>query len=135
MFHDGQSGEPAPVRVVVTNPKVVPAPGGGSGTAALEGIRQGIQRLLASPGLYDIALTSGEIEVPGPGSRRVTFDLTLRKGDGEARGELIARAGPGPPFTLTLDGRAEGETVRLALAGTAWLWRRKRRAGTVAAPR
>jgi hypothetical protein len=110
-------GEAAPVRVIVTHPKVVTGAGGGSGAAILEGLRQGVRRVLTAPGLYDIALTSGELEVPGPGDRRVTFDLTLRKGAGEAHGELVARARQGRPFTLTLDARGEGEHVQLGLAG------------------
>jgi hypothetical protein len=110
-------GEPAPVRIVVTGPTVTAGGGGGAGLAAVEGLRRPLQTLLRSPGLIDLSLTSGAIEVPGAGGDAVTFDLTLRKGAGDARAEVLVRGRQGPAFTIGLDARADGELVRVSVTG------------------
>jgi hypothetical protein len=109
-------GDPAPVRLLVTRPTVAAAGGGATGAAALEGLRQGLATFLASSALVDLALTEGELRVPGLPPAAVTFDGTLHKGPGEARGELLLRDGRSR-FALRLEARSEGDTIRLALAG------------------
>jgi hypothetical protein len=110
-------GEPAPVRVVVTRPTVVVGGGGAVGAAALDGLRQGLSSFLGGPALLDVAVTGGVIEVPESAARNVTFDATLQKGNGGARGELLFRDEAGARFTLGLAARPEDDTVRLELSG------------------
>ena len=62
-------------------------------------------------------MTGGVIEVPESASQDVTFDATLHKGSGDARGELLFRDEAGARFTLGLAARPEGDTVRLELSG------------------
>jgi hypothetical protein len=111
-------GDPAPVKVVVTQPTVVGGGGGGAGAAAVEGLRQGLASFLESAANVDVAFTGGVVETPGAPAEDVTFDMTLRKRQGEARGEVILRRGGAPSrFTLGLVARGEGDTVRLDVAG------------------
>ena len=110
-------GEAAPVRVVVTRPTVVVGGGGAVGAAALDGLRQGLSSFLGGPALLDVAVTGGVIEVPESAVRSVTFDATLQKGNGDARGELLFRDEAGARFTLGLAARPEGDTVRIELSG------------------
>jgi hypothetical protein len=105
-------GDPAPVRVQVTRPTVA-AGGGSAGAAALEGLRQGLATVLANPALLDLTLLDGVIEAPG----RVAFDAVLRKGSGEALGEVVLHDSTRSRFTLRLEARPEGDTIRVALAG------------------
>ena len=55
--------------------------------------------------------------MPGSASEDVTFDATLHKGSGEVRGEVLLRDRARSRFTLGLFARAEGDTIRLDLAG------------------
>jgi hypothetical protein len=110
-------GEAAPVRLLVTRPTVV-APGGGStGGAALEGLRQGLASFIGTAALLDVAIVGGVIQVPGAASEDMTFDATFHKGKGEVRGEVLLRDRARSTFTLGLVARAEGDTIRLDLAG------------------
>jgi hypothetical protein len=111
-------GEAAPVRLLVTGPTVVLTRGGGTaGAAALDGLRQGLAGLLASSALLDVAVTGGAVQAPGSTAEDATFDLTLHKGAGEARGEIMLRGPARSAFTLRLTARSEGDTVRLDLVG------------------
>ena len=110
-------GEAAPVRLLVTRPKIVAGGGGATGAAALEGLRQGLASFIGSAPLVDVAITGGVIQVPGSASEDVTFDATLHKGSGEVRGEVLLRDRARSRFTLGLYARAEGDTIRLDLAG------------------
>lgn len=110
-------GDPAPVRVLVTRPTVVAGGGGAAGAAALEGLRQGLASFLASGALLDIAVSGGVLKTPGATPEDLTFDATLHKGSGDARGEILLRAATRARMTLGLSARADGDTVRLDLAG------------------
>ena len=110
-------GEAAPVRLLVTKPKIVAGGGGATGAVALEGLRQGLAGLIASAALVDVAITGGVIQVPGSTSEDVTFDATLHKASGEVRGEILLRDPARSRFTLGLYARADGDTVRLDVAG------------------
>ncbi len=108
-------GEAAPIRLTVSRPVVELGPGGpAAGLAALETARTGLAGFLRGPMLLDLALTGGTAQ---HGGEVTVFDLTLRKGRGEARGELVARDARGAPLVVTLEGRLEGDTARL-LAST-----------------
>jgi hypothetical protein len=110
-------GEAAPVRILVTQPTIAAGGGGATGAAALEGLRQGLASLLGNAALLDVAISGGVLEVPGPPTEAVTFDATLRKGSGEARGEVGFRNRGQSRFTLALYARTEGDTIRLDLGG------------------
>jgi hypothetical protein len=110
-------GEAAPVRLLVTRPRIVTGNGGATGAAALEGLRQGLASFIGSAPLVDVAITGGVIQVPGSASEDVTFDATLHKGSGEVRGEVLLRDRARSRFTLGLYARADGDTIRLDLAG------------------
>ena len=110
-------GEAAPVRLLVTRPKIVAGGGGATGAAALEGLRQGLASFIGSAPLVDVAITGGVIQAPGSSSEDVTFDATLHKGSGEVRGEVLLRDRARSRFTLGLHARADGDTIRLDLAG------------------
>jgi hypothetical protein len=109
-------GESAPVRLLVTKPTVAVG-GGGAGAAALDGLRQGLASFLEMAAPLDVAVTGGTITSAGAAPEDVTFDLTLRKGDKEARGAIALRNRARDTFTLSLTARSEGSTIRLALAG------------------
>jgi hypothetical protein len=113
---DAARGESAPVRLLVTKPTVALG-GGAAGAGALDGLRQGLASFLGTAALLDVAMTGGVITSPGAASEDVIFDLTLRKAEKEARGEIALRDRARSTFTLTLTARAEGDTVRVALAG------------------
>jgi hypothetical protein len=110
-------GESAPVRLLVTRPTIVGGGGGASGAAALEGLRQGLASFLASAPMLDVAVTGGVVQTAGSTTEDVTFDTTLRKGKGEARGEVVLRGRERSRFTLGLVARADGDTIRLDMAG------------------
>ncbi len=101
----------------MTRPTIAVAGGGAAGAAAVEGLRQGLATFLTSAAILDLGVTGGVLEVPGPTPEGLTFDATLHKGTGEARGEVLLRDRAGARFGLTLDARPEGDTIRLALAG------------------
>lgn len=109
-------GESAPVRLLVTKPTVAVG-GGGTGAAALDGLRQGLANFLETAAPLDVTMTGGVITSAGAAPEDVTFDLTLRKGEKEARGEIAFRNRARDTFTVSLTARAEGSTVRVALAG------------------
>jgi hypothetical protein len=109
-------GEGAPIRLLVTRPTIIAGGGGSAGGAALEGLRQGLASLVATAPVLEVAITGGVI-VTGSASEDTTFDATLHKGSGEVRGELVLRDHTRSRFTLALDARAEGDTIRLSLAG------------------
>lgn len=119
-------GEPAPLRLTVTRPTVdLAAEGAGAGLALLDGAREAVAGFLAGSPLLDVTLTGGVARGPGG---EVAFDLVLSKGRGEARAEVTLRAAWGAPLVLTMDGRLDRETARLALVGrgglaplSAWL--------------
>jgi hypothetical protein len=108
-------GEPAPVRLVVSRPAVeVPeGGGGGAGLAALDGLRQGLERFLAGSTMLDVTLTGGTLRGAGG---ETGFDLTLRKGSRAAVAELVLRPPEGPPLTVGLDARLDGARARLGLS-------------------
>src|SRR6185503_7178352 len=110
-------GDSAPVRLLVTRPTIVGGGGGAGGAAALEGLRQGLASFLGSAAMLDVAVTGGIVQTPGGTTEDVTFDTTIRKGTGELRGEVVLRGRERSRFTLGLVARAEGDTVRLDLAG------------------
>jgi hypothetical protein len=110
-------GEAAPVRILVTRPTVGVGGGGTTGAAALEGLRQGLASLVGNAALLDVAIEGGVLEVPGAAAETATFDATLHKGSGEARGEVVFRNRAPSRFTLGLHARAEGDTIHLNLAG------------------
>jgi hypothetical protein len=110
-------GEAAPVRILVTGPTVAVGGGGATGAAALEGLRQGLASLVGNAALLDVAIGGGMLEGPGATAERVTFDATLHKGSGEARGEVVFRNRAPSRFTLELHARAEGDTIHVSLAG------------------
>jgi hypothetical protein len=109
-------GQAAPVRVVVTRPTVT-APGGASGAGGFDlgAVRQALATALTNPLVLEVALVGGRAR---QGDVAAEFDLVLRKGAGEAKGELVVRQARGAPFALTVDARREGEdAARLALEG------------------
>lgn len=108
-------GDEAPLRLVVTRPTVEASAGGaGAGLAALDGVREGLASFLGASTLLDVSLSGGTVRRDGT---RVEFDLTLRKGRGDAKAELTLRAPRGAPLVIALDGRMDGETARLSLEG------------------
>jgi hypothetical protein len=110
-------GDSAPVRLLVTRPTIVGGGGGASGAAALEGLREGLASFLGSAAMLDVAVTGGIVQTPGGTTEDVTFDTTIRKGTEEVRGEVVLRGRDRSRFTLGLVARAEGDTIRLDLAG------------------
>jgi hypothetical protein len=111
-------GEAAPVRLLVTRPTVgVAGSAGAAGAAGLDALRQGLASFLGSAALLDVTVTGGVIEAAGPASEGVTFDATIQKGSGEARGEVLLRGRAQSRFILGLAARSEGDTVRLDLVG------------------
>jgi hypothetical protein len=110
-------GEAAPVRILVTRPTVTAGGGGAAGAAALEGLRQGLASLLGNAAVLDVAISGGVLEVPGPPAEAVAFDAILRKGRGEARGEVTFRNRSPSRFSVGLHARADGDTIRLDLEG------------------
>jgi hypothetical protein len=114
---DAARGHSAPVRLLVTKPTVTLGGGGAAGAGALEGLRQGLASFLETAVLLDVAMTAGVVASPDAGFEDVTFDLTLRKAEREVSGELALRNRARSTFTVSLTARAEGSTVRLALAG------------------
>jgi hypothetical protein len=110
------TGAAAPVRVVVNRPTVTTG-GGAGGAVDVEGLRQTLASFLGSAAILDLALLDGVIHATGPGGGDVAFDATLHKGSGEVRGDLVLRSPVGSRFALGLGARAEGDTVRLELAG------------------
>ncbi len=113
---DAARGQSAPVRLLVTKPTVTLG-GGAAGAGALDGLRWGLAGFLETAALLDVAMTGGVITSPDAASEDVTFDLTLRKAEREMRGEIALRNRVRSTFTLSVTARAEGSTVRLALAG------------------
>src|SRR5262249_27451626 len=109
-------GQAAPVRVVVNRP-TVDAGGGPGGAVDAEGLRQTLASFLGSAAVLDLALLDGVIKVPESTAGDVTFDATLHKGSGEAQGEVVLHGAQASRFSLGLDARADGDTVRLNLAG------------------
>src|SRR5262245_54206364 len=111
-------GGSAPVKILVTRPKVSAGGGGAAGTAALEGLRQSLAGFLGSAALLDVAVSDGALEAPGDAAERVTFQAVLHKGSGQARGEVVVlQAGTPSRFTLGLNARTDGDTIRVELAG------------------
>jgi hypothetical protein len=110
-------GEAAPVRLLVNKPTILAPSGRAAGIAELEGLRQSLAGLLASAALLDLSVTGGVIEVPGSASEDATFVLALRKGHGQAWGEVVLRRREGSPLTVRLTARSERDTVHLDLAG------------------
>ena len=88
---DAARGGTAPVRLQVTRPTITVAGGGAAGAAAVEGLRQGLATFLTSAAILDLGVTGGVLEVPGTAPEGLTFDATLHKGTGEARGEVLLR--------------------------------------------
>jgi len=110
-------GDSAPVRLLVTRPTIVGGGGGASGAAALEGLRQGLASFLGSAPMLDVAVTGGVVQTAGSTTEDVTFDTTLRKGKGEVRGEVVLRGRERSRFTVGLVARADGDTIRVDVAG------------------
>src|SRR5262245_35883395 len=111
-------GGSAPVKILVTRPKVSAGGGGAAGAAALEGLRQSLVSFLGSAALLDVAVSDGVLEVPGDAAEKVTFQAVLHKGTGQARGEVVLlQAGAPSRFTLGLNARTDGDTIRVELAG------------------
>jgi hypothetical protein len=108
-------GEAAPVRVVVTRPVLTP-PAAGAGGGGLEGLRQALGGLLGSPVLVDLTLTGGAL-ASGAAHEPLDFDLTFRKGRDEARAEIVLHAPPGPPLTVRLGARPDGDRVHVTVDG------------------
>ena len=109
-------GDAAPVKVTVVRPTVeMPAgTGGGDLAAALAGLRDAVRGLVTNPALLDVALTGGRVRGGGKGTE---FELTLQKGVKEAKGTLAVHDAAGPPLTLAVEARLDGDTARLAVAG------------------
>jgi hypothetical protein len=109
-------GDPAPLRVAVSGSRVELPPGAGEGglAAALDGLRESLQRLLATPVQLDVRLSGG---LPRPGGGQTEFELVLVTDRGTARGELTLRDDRAPPLALRLDGRLEGDTARVTVTG------------------
>ena len=110
-------GEAGAVRVLVTRPTVAAGGGGAAGAVALEALRQGLAGLLGTVPLLDVAISGGVLQAPGPATEEVTFDAVLRKGSGEARGEVVFRNRGPSRFTLGLRARTEGDVIRVSLGG------------------
>jgi hypothetical protein len=109
-------GQAAPVHVVVSQPTVV-AGGGAGGAVDVEALRQTLASFLGSAALLDLAVVGGVIHVPGSTTGDVTFDASLHKGSGEARGDVILHGAAASRFTVALSARTEGDTVRVESGG------------------
>ncbi|MBI2467503.1 MAG: hypothetical protein HYV62_06765, partial [Candidatus Rokubacteria bacterium] len=108
-------GDRAPLRLVVTRPRLdLPEGGAVAGLGLLEGLRDALVGTLAAPLVLDVALTGGVARRAGGD---LGFDLVLRKARGEGRVELTLRDGRGAPLLVTANAWLDGETGRLALAG------------------
>jgi hypothetical protein len=111
-----RGGMHTPVKLSVIAPAIELPAGGGAGLdlRAVESLRRTLADFVGGPGDFEASLTGGTAR---SASGDVEFDLALRKAGGQAHAELTLRAPRVAPLVVTLDGRQDGDTTRLSLAG------------------